>query len=757
MNRKFLSLIALLLLVVTAVFGYPALSSQDNTIEARDLILTGADFKQGTGENVVVDGEGLALAATGGEGVYLSPVLEAPITFNAVVPQWLIDIPAPTSVQIQLRTGSADGRWSEWYEIHESPDWNVPEDEDVVGQMITVPAADVTHTQIQYAISFSRWQAEATPLLRQLRLTFIDSTRGPTADELVARQQELDGGPAPQAANSPYPKPTVVSRQVWCTHAACNYTGQIYYPTSHLILHHTVSSNSSSDWAATVRAIWQFHTFTRGWGDIGYNYLVDMNGVIYEGHLGGDDVKGTHAGGANRGSMALALIGTFTLPSHPSPGITPPQPMLSAAADLFAWKAAQKNIDVYGAGRLPDLSWGLPNMMGHRDVYGTTECPGEQAHLLLPWLREQVAQRIGFVSPHIYIDELSSAFTKSNANWYSPIYNCGFNLHAYYTWSTTNPAHSTNWGEWRIDVPASGRYELSAYVPYCRTGRAETQGARYTVTHANGSDQVSASHENEVGMWIVLGYYDFLAGNSGKLRLTDLTTTDSGLGVWFDAIRLRAVDTPISVVHHHPAAGSWVSPRTVGFNWQVANGASTTGVRLQVATDPAFNDLLFSALLPANATSYSYTFGQDYAELYWRVILITTQHGTVSSTPTNFRVSAVPVSSQMGDLYELSGEKFVVTWNGEANGSSQIAYYYVDYRRDGDDVELGWVTWLSETPAKAAIFVPPAGNGHTVYWFRVRATDTAGNSQPFPPGGGNVHSGQAIFLSHAIMLPVVRR
>ncbi|HET6443399.1 MAG TPA: hypothetical protein VFI27_02375 [candidate division Zixibacteria bacterium] len=51
-----------------------------------------------------------------------------------------------------------------------------------------------------------------------------------------------------------------------------------------------MSNNSSSDWAAVARAIWYFQTFTRGWGDIGYNYLVDMNGALYEGHLGGDDV-----------------------------------------------------------------------------------------------------------------------------------------------------------------------------------------------------------------------------------------------------------------------------------------------------------------------------------------------------------------------------------------------------------------------------------------------------------------------------------
>ena len=66
------------------------------------------------------------------------------------------------------------------------------------------------------------------------------------------------------------------------------------------------------------------------------------------------------------------------------------------------------------------MDWGLPHLMGHRDVYGglSTLCPGGNAYNLLPYLRDQVAQRINFVSNYIYIDELSAAFTKSNNTWH---------------------------------------------------------------------------------------------------------------------------------------------------------------------------------------------------------------------------------------------------------------------------------------------------------------------------------------------------
>src|SRR5690606_21603494 len=122
------------------------------------------------------------------------------------------------------------------------------------------------------------------------------ATAGPTTEELVAQQEAQ---PELQQATNAYPKPPVIPRIAWCNDPACNYSdGLRYEPVTHLILHHTVTT-SSDDSAATVRAIWKFHTFTRGWGDIGYNYLVDINGVIFEGHLGGDDVVGTHSGDAN--------------------------------------------------------------------------------------------------------------------------------------------------------------------------------------------------------------------------------------------------------------------------------------------------------------------------------------------------------------------------------------------------------------------------------------------------------------------------
>jgi hypothetical protein len=728
----------------------PVSGSEDEFTLGEDLLLTAADFESGRRDGLEVTPDGLTLAPASLTGHYVSPIIEAPLAYNAVVPQWLAGLPDAATLSIRLRTGTDTGHWSDWYDIEQNDDWMVPGDEDTVGQMITIPAVDETHQKIQYTVTFSRYAGLPAPLLRQLRLTFIDSTRGPTAEELVARQEALDAVQQ-SVPESGYPKPTVVSRQVWCTDPACNYSnGLSYQSVTHLIAHHTVSSNSSSNWAATVRAIWRFHTFDRGWGDIGYNALVDMNGVLYEGHLGGDDVIGTHAAGANAGSMALSLIGTFTRPDESPPGITPPQAMLNSAAELFAWKADQKNIDVFDAGRLPGVDWGLPKLMGHRDVYGTTQCPGDQAHALLPWLRSEVANRIGFVSPHIYVDELSGAFVKSNNGfWEAPPLGCGFNRHAFYTWSVTNPGSSTNWGEWRPNLAAGGAYEVEVYAPYCVTGRSETGGASYTVSHADGTDTVVVSHEANVGTWMSLGEFNFNAGNGGLIRLTDLTSTDSGLGVWFDAIRLRPIDQPPDpvVTIQQPSSNTWLLQREVTFDWEVTNPSSVGSIRLEVATDAAFNNLILSASFDGAPTSHTHTFGQDYGQLYWRVVLTTTRGKTISSAAAQFGIDTEAPTSEIWAIFRVQDGNYVVIWGG-TDSTSGVAGYNIDYRPLGGGA---WTSWLSNTPYSLGAFVPSPGQD---YEFRSQAIDVAGHSESLH-AVADANTQQAVQLFTEMVLPLI--
>lgn len=749
-STKRLTCLGFLLIFVAAIV--PMAQSEEGVTVGEDLWLTTADFAAGSHDGTMVTPAGLTLAEDALTGQYTSPILTAPIPFNVLFSQWTADIPGTTSLAIQVRTRPAAGSWSNWMALWEYDDWTMSGDPDVVGDMVAVSAADGRHDEAQVVVSLSRYLGESAPVLESLQFTFVDSTAGPTAEELVAQQHALT---PPTTPGDGYPKPLVVSRQVWCTDPGCSCTTDCdpciaddplaYEPVTHLIFHHTVSNNDEPDWAAIVRAIYYFHTYTRCWGDIGYNYLVDWNGVLYEGHRGGDDVIGTHAADANAGTMALSFIGTFT-------DVTPPATMQNAAADLFAWKADQKDIDVYDASYLPNMDWGLPHLMGHRDVYGTTECPGGAAFDLKPWLRDEVAQRIGFTTPYLYVDELSSAFTKSNANWYDGPSACGYDVHAYYTYSTTDPNQAVNWADWRPEISVAGNYEVWAYVPFCATGDEESDGATYTINHAYGATTVVVSHQANLGLWINLGQYYFNAGNGGYIHLTDLTTTDSGKGIWFDALRLRYLDSVppnAVVVNEAPAAGAWLRNRTVVFNWETENVVSFSSGTLTVATDAGLTNVVANPALTSGQETAAVTFSQDYAQLYWRVSLVT-PYGTITSAVTSFGLDSVAPISSVNNVFQLTGGRYVPTWSG-SDATSGVATYNVDYRLS---TATTWTTWLVNTSATSASFTPPTPGA--TYCFRSQATDAAGNVET-AHGSADRCTDAAIFLSYNSFYPLISR
>jgi hypothetical protein len=237
--------------------------------------------------------------------------------------------------------------------------------------------------------------------LPNLRLHAIYSSY--TAPRPVAAE------PAVSLAGGGVSQPPIITRAQWGadesyrTYApgcdgSVGYADNVHY----LIVHHTVTGNAygPSDSAAIIRGIYYFHTHTRLWCDIGYNFLIDQYGQIFEGRYGGitQPVVGSQAGGFNTGSSGVALLGTFTT--------TPPSAaMFSALRRLAGWEATIHGINPDGtvtirAGDFPVARWApgtevtLPTIIGHRDVE-FTDCPGDAAYAELPALRADVAQDVG--------------------------------------------------------------------------------------------------------------------------------------------------------------------------------------------------------------------------------------------------------------------------------------------------------------------------------------------------------------------------
>ncbi len=754
MSPRYLrQIIFAILIILMSNCAYEESSGADQyQMFIEDLIVTPNDFRGSNSTGMSILPEGMTPDSTSLEGSYTSPVTRAPIPFNAVVPQWKIDLPEASILGIELRTGKNDSELSEWVHIHPSRDWTLDEDDDIVGNMLVVPSVDSTHEYIQYRITMERGDLLSEPLLRELRLTFIDSTAGLSVEEMILKQKELNLLESQEQSlredeTTINQKPFVISRDIWCTDPACNYTdGLTYQPVTHLILHHTVTSTGEGgDSAAVVRAIWVFHTSGRGWRDIGYNFLVDPVGVIFEGHLGGDDVVGIHASGANSGSMALAMLGDYR-------DIVPFDKMVESAVDLFSWKAEQKNIDVFEASdTLPNIGWGLPHLMGHRDVYGTTQCPGDKGHNLIPAIRDEVAARIGLVSPHIYVDELSSQFHKGGTGFHDGPLQCGHNTHAWYSWSSTDPAQPANWGEWRLEVPESGQYEIEVYAPYCNTNRQDTSGARYTVEHAQGASNIVVDQNDRIGLWTSLGQYELESGGNHTVRLTNRTDTDSDLGVWFDSIRLLLLEPTPAVTLESPANGSWLNQRQVTFNWQIDNPDKVKATVLQVATDEQFQNRIVNEIWSAPTLTTTVQFSKDYGALYWRVIVVSHSGKEFPSAAYRLGIDTEPPASSVNRLYwfERNGW-YQVFWQGN-DTLSGVDRYNIDYRLAGSSPDA-WNLWLSGVVGTTSTFLPP--DSAAVYEFRSQARDRSGNVEAVH-SNPDISTDQAIPFSHDILLPTV--
>ena len=180
-------------------------------------------------------------------------------------------------------------------------------------------------------------------------------------------------------------KPTIFSRAQWGANERMReQTAPAYGTVKTGFVHHTVNANNytSAQVPALLRGIYAYHTQSRGWRDIGYNYLVDRFGRIWEGRWGGVDraVVGAHTLGYNEVSFAMSAIGNFDI-------ARPPIAVLRAYAKLFAWKLSIYNIPADRAGIVVKGKT-LRAINGHRDV-GQTACPGRYLYAQLPWIRTE--------------------------------------------------------------------------------------------------------------------------------------------------------------------------------------------------------------------------------------------------------------------------------------------------------------------------------------------------------------------------------
>ncbi|MFA6528779.1 MAG: N-acetylmuramoyl-L-alanine amidase, partial [Candidatus Gracilibacteria bacterium] len=348
---------------------------------------------------------------------FISNEFQGEFEFNAVSLEWEELVPDATSINFYIKfLESETGDWTDWITLDKESDDGTTS----YSFAVTNPA-----TAFQYKVVMHSDDSAQTPYLKDMSFQYVDTSN----------VNEDEEGLQSQAPSAPLEKVKftdtsldIISRSEWGADESYRfYTGDeseldeddgksstieqelwggAYndeleiadtvsyedgerlawaqeYPEdiTKIIIHHTATTSDLDDPEAAIRAIYYYHAISRGWGDVGYNYIIDQYGNIYEGRAGGEGVVGGHSAGFNVGSIGISILGNYEESELSYDALVSLMALIQDQAEEF-------DIDVEGSSQFRDRV--LANVSGHRDS-DATACPGENVYKLLPYIRSSVA------------------------------------------------------------------------------------------------------------------------------------------------------------------------------------------------------------------------------------------------------------------------------------------------------------------------------------------------------------------------------
>ncbi|MDO8147960.1 N-acetylmuramoyl-L-alanine amidase [Isoptericola sp. b515] len=294
------------------------------------------------------------------------------VTWTGGVAARALDVEVRTS-RTAGATSDGDTGWGPWEHVavEPSPQGTLDGTEPVV-------VGDVAQVQ-------ARVTGPAAGSVRDLALSVVDPGTSPADDDV----------PVPPTATSPHgaavaavpvpDRPTIVSRAAWGADESIMSWTPRQGDVRAAAVHHTAGTNSYSEGQVPgiIRGIYAYHAQTRGWGDIGYNFVVDKFGRLWEGRAGGITAQtiGAHAQGYNSVSTGVSVLGNYETATVSNAAV-------GAVVDLLAWKLALHGVPADGSTTVDGTP--LAHVFGHRDV-GYTACPGRTLYEKLGEIRRRAA------------------------------------------------------------------------------------------------------------------------------------------------------------------------------------------------------------------------------------------------------------------------------------------------------------------------------------------------------------------------------
>jgi len=286
------------------------------------------------------------------------------------------DAASAKGVTVSVRS-KVDGHWGSWNDAGVSESAPDPGSAEAAQAKVATEPVGVTGSQqVQIRVR----AAKPGTRLDRLQATFVDGGTS-AADSSVASTPAATAGAAAV-------KPEIITRAQWGADESLRNCSPDYVDkVKGAIVHHTVNSNtySAEQAAGLVRGIYAYHVNGNGWCDIGYQFLVDRFGRLYEGRFGGDfrNVVGAQAQGFNMQSFGISSIANHD--PNTSGAAAPSAAVLTAIGKLIGWKswlngwdpATSVSYTSAGSSRWPEGTViTKPRVSGHRD-FNLTSCPGD--------------------------------------------------------------------------------------------------------------------------------------------------------------------------------------------------------------------------------------------------------------------------------------------------------------------------------------------------------------------------------------------
>ncbi len=339
----------------------------------------------------------------------ISDVVRPKIAFSGVGLTWNEYIPEKTRGTIYIRL-LQDGVWSDWIEAPRDIDHKNDDEKDLGPDGLQDAFLPVNRSDAyQYKVVL-QGNGKDTPTMKNIRVTVINAEDSPevvaqshlaaqiTQDmiapdrvQVISRGQwgadeslRVYHGDLPEAPvqkldpdyQDKFSDELQIVRKITVNEKGELLSWPQEYPAkiSKIIVHHTASTANLDNPKKAIRDIYSWHTKGRGWGDIGYNYIIDPYGNIYEGRAGGEMVVGAHAGKANTGSIGISVMGNYETGDVS-------EKSLVALTRLISEKTKIHGIDPTGRSAFRGQT--TANVLGHRDVMSTS-CPGKNLYDKLP-------------------------------------------------------------------------------------------------------------------------------------------------------------------------------------------------------------------------------------------------------------------------------------------------------------------------------------------------------------------------------------